>query len=63
MALAFAGACAWAAGWTLVEHLYARAKGDDEDDAVIEAHEKFTVLNDNTPEDYEQETVRVEVTP
>ena len=37
-------------------------EGDDEDDAVIEAHEKFTVLNDDTPEDYEQETVRVEVT-
>jgi hypothetical protein len=35
-------------------------EGDDEDDAVIEAHEKFTVLNDDTPEDYEQETVRVE---
>ena len=36
-------------------------EADDEDDAVIEAHEEFTVLCDDTPEDYEQETVRVEV--
>lgn len=32
----------------------------NEDDAYVEAHERFSVLNDDTPERYEQETLDIQ---
>lgn len=37
-----------------------RIKASDSETATDEAHEKFSVLNDGTPEDYEQNTVFVQ---
>lgn len=35
-------------------------KAENEDEAYIQAHERFSVLNDDTPERYEQETIDIE---
>jgi len=37
-----------------------RVNAEDEDKAVEESHGFFSVLNDDTPEDYEEETLHVE---
>lgn len=34
---------------------------ENEDEAVEYAHESFSVLNDGSPEDYHQDTIRVEI--
>ena len=34
-------------------------QADDRDTAYELAHEKFSVLNDDTPEHYEQETINI----
>lgn len=35
-------------------------EAENEDDAYVEAHERFSVLNDDTPEQYEQDSVSIE---
>ncbi len=35
-------------------------KAENEDEAYIQAHERFSVLNDDTPEQYEQDSVGIE---
>jgi len=35
-------------------------EAENEDDAYVEAHERFSVLNDDTPEQYEQDSVGIE---
>lgn len=35
-------------------------KAENEDDAYVEAHNRFSVLNDDTPEQYEQDSVGIE---
>ena len=38
-----------------------RVEANTEDEAVIAAHERFSVLNDDTPEKYDQDTDSVSV--
>jgi hypothetical protein len=47
---------------TIVARIYKtiRVEAENEDEAYVEAHEQFSVLNDGTDEYYEQETVEIE---
>jgi hypothetical protein len=38
-----------------------RVEAENEEEATETAHQLFTVINDDTPEDYEQDTVSCEV--
>ena len=37
-----------------------RVEAENENDAYVEAHEVFSVLNDDTPEQYKQDSVGIE---